>query len=152
MPMRTLATFALALLTACGGAEEENPVPADEVESSAAPAAETAPAELDLATLVSDIRTGVADLPARVASDPAGARQTVVHLYVTRQEEIERRWGPNGSEGRSPELAAAVEEAETRFHHLMEILAATPPADSAAVAEAVAVLDAGQADVLAAAP
>ncbi|HUP18705.1 MAG TPA: hypothetical protein VM778_01995 [Gemmatimonadota bacterium] len=144
--MRTLATFALALLTACGGAEEENPVPADEAESSAAPA------ELDLATLVSDIRTGVADLPARVASDPAGARQTVVHLYVTRQEEIERRWGPNGSEGRSPELAAAVEEAETRFHHLMEILAATPPADSAAVAEAVAVLDAGQADVLAAAP
>ncbi|MDX1623573.1 MAG: hypothetical protein R3199_06300 [Gemmatimonadota bacterium] len=136
-----------AALLACGGEEEVEPeAPADTATATAETPAEarleTGAAPDDLASLVSDIRAGIEPLPARVDSEPDAVREQAVELYVTRQEEIERRWGPNGERNPPEALARAVDDAEARFHALMEILNAATPPDSAAVAERVAALEA----------
>jgi hypothetical protein len=94
-----------------------------------------------------EIREGVAPLAGRVATDPEGARQRAVELYITRQERIEQTLGPGS--GSSADLAESVLGAEARFHDLMQLLGETPPPDSTRVAEAVAALDAGLGEVLA---
>lgn len=142
------ALLALTLLFACGrgegelreGAETGDAAPPETVV--ATPETVRAAPD-DVYSLVADIRAGIEPLPARADTAPAVARERAVQLYVTRQEEIERRWGPNGERKASEELATAVEEAETRFHELMELLSAATPPDSAAVAEAVTELDEG---------
>ncbi len=143
----------LVIAAACGDPAPDpdaapTPVPVDSAAEPAPPGVgEDTPAP-GLTELVAGIRSGIAVLPAAVEADPAAARQEAVRLYVTRQEEIERQWGPNGVAGPSPELSDAVEAAEGRFHGLMELMGSEPPPDSVAVAEAVEALDAAQAEVL----
>lgn len=97
-------------------------------------------------TWADEIRQGIEPLAGQVGSDPAGAQDRAVELYITRQERIERAVGPGT--GSAAELAESVHEAEARFHELMELLGRTPPPDSTRVATSVAALDAGLVRVL----
>jgi hypothetical protein len=82
---------------------------------------------------VAAIREGLAGLPGVVAADTAGALQRALDLYVGRQEFIELYWGPSGRlSGDAVGLGASVLEAESRFHELLQLLAA-PPVDTATV-------------------
>lgn len=119
--------------------EEVPPAPAETIPVAAAASGDSVIAWAD------DIRAGIAQLPGQVRIDPVAARQRAVELYVTRQERIEQTVGPGS--GVAPELAAAVDDAESRFHELMQLLSETPPPDSTRVADAVRSLDAGIADV-----
>lgn len=160
-PMRFRGTVRAAFVTlalvafACGPDAPEGTEPEG---GHAVPVAGTGPAAgvsatagvpTKLASLVADIRAGIAPLATEVGDAPEQARQRAVELYVTRQEEIERQWGEGGELDPSPGLAEAVAEAERRFHRLMELLSAASPPDSASVAEATAALDEGLAEVLA---
>lgn len=141
IPLRARALLlaaSVATAAACGSDAAE-PGAAGEADTAgaAAPAAEEQP----IGTLVGDIRSGIADLPALVTTAPDSARQRTVRLYVTRQEVIEARWGPRATEGEPDALAVAVAEAERRHHRLMEATGESP-ADPAAVAAAVDSLDA----------
>ena len=92
--------------------------------------------------LISEIRAGIQLLPVEVENDPVAARRRAVELYATRQEAIERGWGPGGSAAPDSTLAAAVLTAESSFHELLTLLNRSASPDSAEVAEAVAALDA----------
>lgn len=145
-PVLSLALFPLAATAfACGEPapspphEEVPPAPADTIRVAAA-----APGDSVIAW-ANDIRTGIAPLPGQVEIDPVAARQRAVELYVTRQERIEQTVGP-GTEA-APDLAEAVDVAETTFHELMQLLGESPPPDSARVADAVRSLDARIGDV-----
>lgn len=148
-----LALLFVVALVDCGGKSGEAGNEDHQAVREGAPAPiATSPAagseEVGLHALVADVREGIEPLPATVGHDPDGASQVAVRLYVTRQEAIEAKWGP-GSEGAGEgPLARSVAEAEHRFHELMELLNATPPPDSVAVAEAVSALDARLAEVL----
>lgn len=141
------------LAAACGGGPDQgSDVDDPAAGDSAAPAVEapaaiisTAPADSVIAW-ATEIREGIRPLPARVGTDPEGARQRAVELYVTRQERIEQAAGPGT--GSPADLAEAVHEAEARFHELMQLLGETPPPDSATVSGAVDALDARLGEVV----
>jgi hypothetical protein len=97
--------------------------------------------------LVDEIRTGIQRFPAEVATDPVAVRRRAVELYATRQEAIERAWGPGGSARPDSTLAAAVLAAESSFHELLTLLNRSAAPDSMEVAEAVNALDARLAEV-----
>ena len=152
VPLRSVPIFVL-LAAACGGPDQgagsdEEAAPGDSSTAAAAlaPGAPSpAPADSVIAW-ATQIREGIRPLPARVATDPEGARQRAVELYVTRQERIEQAAGPGT--GSPADLAESVHEAEARFHELMQLLGETPPPDSAAVGGAVEALDARLAEVV----
>lgn len=146
-PRLSIWTFPLlAAAVACGVGSEpstgDGPGGEEAAGDTAAPAisapAERAPADSVIAW-AEEIREGIAPLAGQVGSDPDGARQQAVELYVTRQERIEQAAGPGT--GTPAELAESVHEAETRFHELMQLLGESPPPDSTAVASAVRALD-----------
>ena len=121
---------------------------ADTPADASAPApSPTEPASADsVVAWAEEIRAGIALLPGRVEEDPDGARQRAVDLYVTRQERIEQASGPGT--GSPADLAESVDEAEARFHELMQLLGETPPPDSTVVRGAVQALDARLAQVV----
>lgn len=88
---------------------------------------------------VTDIRRGTADLPARAAVAPGEAQRQALELYIGRQEYIELYYGPGGRRAAGEALGAAVEEAEARFHELLQLLG-TPRPDPSRVSESVAAL------------
>ncbi|HJR54910.1 MAG TPA: hypothetical protein VJ982_14515 [Gemmatimonadota bacterium] len=143
----------LLLAAACGGGPDQgSDAEAPAAGDSAAPGAEApnppvtpAPADSVIAWATA-IREGTRDLPARVGTDPEGARQRAVELYVTRQERIEQAAGPGT--GSPTDLAESVHEAEARFHELMQLLGESPPPDSSAVQSAVGALDSRLAEVI----
>lgn len=90
---------------------------------------------------IAEIRNSLRLLPAEVEADPVAARRRAVDLYVSRQEAIERAWGPGGTAGPDSALAAAVVEAEASFHRLLALLNDAERPDSSAVAQAVLELD-----------
>ena len=149
VPLRSIPVFVL-LVSACG--PDQSAGTAEEAASgdSSAAATETqgvpppAPADSVIAW-TAQIREGIRPLPVLVATDPEGARQRAVELYVTRQERIEQAAGPGT--GSPADLAQSVHEAEARFHELMQLLGENPPPDSAAVGGAVEALDARLAEV-----
>lgn len=156
--LRSLPAFALPA-AACGvllaAACEGGPDQGDDAlgsaaagDSAAAPETpRTAPAPADsVIAWATEIREGIRPLAGQVGTDPDGARQRAVELYVTRQERIEQAAGP-GTES-SADLAESVHEAEARFHELMQLLGTSPPPDSAAVGSAVEALDQRLAEVV----
>ena len=150
MSRSSLLSTALLPLVVSGfacGEPSPPPPPSEEVPPAPADTIPVAAAGGDsVIAWANDIRAGIAQLPGQVRIDPVAARQRAVELYVTRQERIEQTVGPGS--GVAPELAAAVDDAESRFHELMQLLSETPPPDSSRVADAVRNLDAGIADVI----
>ena len=150
--LRSLPIF-LLLAAACGsgpdqGSDTEDSAAGDSAAAAAkAPDRPVSPAPADsVIAWATEIREGTRGLPAQVGSDPEGARQRAVELYVTRQERIEQAAGPGT--GSPADLAESVHEAEARFHELMQLLGENPPPDSAAVGSAVEALDARLAEVV----
>lgn len=153
-PRLSIWTFPLlAAAVACGGGSEPSTGdgPGGEEaagDTAALPAvsalAERAPA--DVIGWAEEIREGISLLAGQVGSDPDGARQRAVQLYVSRQERIEQAAGPGT--GSPADLAESVHEAEARFHELMQLLGESPPPDSTAVASAVQALDTLLAEVV----
>jgi FTR1 family protein len=147
-----VAAATLPWLAACGR-EEPSEAGAD-----AAPASEVAPAEPGarvpgtpdggLEDWIDDIRATLVALP---TDSPSTARQRVLDVYIGRQEFIELYYGPAGRLAPRAELVATVEEAEARFHTLMQVLGADPPPTPATVDSLVNELDAQLDAVLAAA-
>jgi hypothetical protein len=133
--MRTWRVGIVMLALACSGGREEpsRPVVAD----SAAAEEPAGPGPW-----VDEIREGIRDLPSRAARDPVEARRAAFELYATRQEAIERRWGPRGTDAPDSTLARTVLEAETSFHELLALLNREAAPDSVSVGTAVAALDA----------
>ena len=131
---RAVMISGLVWAAACGQA------PGGDTAEAPADTAATAPIP-DLSTLVGEIRTGIAELPAMTAADPVAARRTAVDLYATRQETIERHWGPRGDQGPSVELGRAVDAAEQSFHDLMALLNQEAAPDSSGVRRTVTALD-----------
>lgn len=86
--------------------------------------------------LVDDIRSGLADIPRRVAEDGDASRRIALELYASRQELIEAHYGRVELDHVTEELADRVEDAERRFHALLATLSATAP-DTAGVRVAV---------------
>ncbi|HEX7119793.1 MAG TPA: hypothetical protein VF212_13465 [Longimicrobiales bacterium] len=137
-----------AVIGACG-AQAPASSDADEAAAAGAPAEKAAATEVipgtpagGLTDWVADIQRGLAELPARVGSAPKEAQQAALDLYIGRQEYIELYYGPGGRRTAGAELGVAVEEAETRFHELMQLLGGATPPDSASVAAAVEALSA----------
>ncbi len=134
---RSIPLSFLILALACGGGGE----PA----SDAAPdttAAVPAPPPADPVALIAEIRADIAELPALTLSDPVAARRRAVDLYATKLETVEGIWRPRGSATPSEAAGQRVLEAETSFHELLALLNREAAPDSAAVAAAVADLDA----------
>lgn len=140
-PLLSPIALAVSLLVTVAACDRPSAEPAGE-EAPPAPVdtLQVAGAADSVMAWAADIRAGIAALPARVEADPLAARQRAVELYVTRQERIEQTVGPGT--GSASDLAEAVDEAEARFHDLMQLLSETPPPDSARVAGAVRALDA----------
>jgi len=122
---------------ACAGEETTEAVQ----EAPAEPATVAASEPAGPGPWVGEIREGVRDLPSRVTRDPLGARRAAVELYASRQEALERRWGPGGTDAPDSTLARAVLEAEGSFHDLLALLNRSQAPDSVEVAAAVAALD-----------
>jgi FTR1 family protein len=147
-----LSTAAVAFLwlAAC-----EAPPPS--VEEAAEPASEQ-PAETSgraagtpdggLVDWIDDIRATLVELP---TDSPMVARQQVLDVYIGRQEFIELYYGPGGRLAPRAELVATVEEAEARFHTLMQRLGEDPPPQPTEVDSLVNELDAQLDAVIAAA-
>ena len=147
-------------MVACEGSEPTpgdgvSEVPGDAVSLDATVAATVAGEAVDgdgegvsLTGWVDEIRTGIEPLAAQVETDPAQTRMDAVGLYVTRMERIEQAFGPRGRVVDNAALGHAVNEAEARFHDLMEILSVTPPPATADVAATVEALDSALVEVL----
>lgn len=76
---------------------------------------------------LADIDAGLDSVPELVGSDPSAAQGAVLNLYVMRQEYLEMYYGPGGRLETTPDLAAAIEANEGRFHALMTELAKEAP-------------------------
>lgn len=129
----------LGFLLACDGELERDPEPAtggDPSEATTLPGILPGTPRGGLAEWIADVATGLEGLGARVATGDPDAGQRVVELYVTRQEFIERYYGPGGLMGGGPELGDAVRAAESRFHDLMALTGGGSSPDSTAVAGA----------------
>lgn len=96
--------------------------------------------EGDLEQWVGDLLAGLDSVNSAVASDRAGAQRRVLDLYVGRQEYMEMYYGAGGRMAPTEGLAKVVTTAETRFHELMTLTGATPPAPEAAVRGALTAL------------
>ncbi|HSM34930.1 MAG TPA: FTR1 family protein [Longimicrobiales bacterium] len=97
---------------------------------------------------IDDIRAALVELP---TDSPTVARQRVLDVYIGRQEFIELYYGPGGRLAPRAELVATVEEAEARFHTLMQRLGEDPPPQPTEVDSLVNELDAQLDAVIAAA-
>jgi hypothetical protein len=64
-------------------------------------------------------------------------QKRVIDIYVTRQEFAEQYYGPGGRMGPTPELAESIKTAEDRFHELMLLTNANPPAAEPAIRAAI---------------
>jgi hypothetical protein len=124
---------------ACAG-EEKSTEAVQEAPAESATVAASEPA--GPGPWVGEIREGIRDLPSRVTRDPLGARRAAIDLYASRQEALERRWGPGGTDAPDSTLARAVLEAEGSFHELLALLNRSQAPDSVEVAATVAALDA----------
>jgi hypothetical protein len=122
----SLAICALAGATACSGSDgdataRENAVPAASQLIQGTPAG-------GISDWARDIQNGLRDLEEHAAQDAQAAQREALDLYVGRQEYIELYWGPSGrllpAGGES--LGEAVLHAETGFHELLQLLAASP--------------------------
>lgn len=148
----------IAIITvACANGEptpNANGTPAaQEAAPAAASAAQRIPGtpEGGLEQWVSDIRTGLADLPRRASQDAEAAGKLTVDLYVNRQEWLERYWGTYGllTQDVAPALGRAVMDAEARFHELMILMTGAEAPGEEKVAAAFAALNAQLDQVLA---
>lgn len=104
-----------------------------------------------LARWIADVRRGLGGVLRLAAKDRAAAQKAALELYLSRQEYIEMYWGSAGKLTRGPELPAAVKEAETRFHAILEQLQPGKTVDSARLRELTASLDEQYGQVLSAA-
>jgi hypothetical protein len=76
---------------------------------------------------VNEIVSGIAGLASAAETDAVAAQRRALDLYVGRQEYIEMYWGPQGRlkpDSGAAELGDAVLEAETKFHDVLQVLAA----------------------------
>ncbi len=141
---RLLPGFLLLLASGCS---EQPPVQQASADSSAQPAQAASPASDtslirgtppgDLEEWVAYMRAGLDTVAREIKNDRAGAQKRVLDIYVTRQEYSEMYYGPGGRMGPTPELAESIKTAETRFHELMTLTGATPPASEAALRTAI---------------
>jgi hypothetical protein len=90
---------------------------------------------------ITEVKKGIADLPALSQKDPAGAQKRALDLYLTRQEYIEMYWSA-ARLPTTPALSQAVKDAETRFHELLGLVGPSSKAGRARVKAAVKALDA----------
>lgn len=147
-----IGTIAAVFACACADGAEQRDVAGE----ATAPTAEAAtePGLLGgtppggLAEWVGDIRAGLEPVPEQAATDASAALRTVLDLYVTRQEYIELYWGVNRPLFAGDVMDAEVEEAERRFHVLMQLLQRPEAPEVSAVAEAVEAVRAQEAAVL----
>lgn len=147
--MRLQRAAALALIIFAGGCKDRPRI--EPAEATPAPVAEGLIAgtpEGDLTEWATDVRAGLATAAGDLESDRAAVQKRVLDLYVTRQEYMEMYYGPTGRMQPEPALSEAVKTAEDRFHELMILSGATPPAASAKLRSAIAALDAQLAIVL----
>jgi high-affinity iron transporter len=146
--------LALLALSACGRTGDDAAADDSSVEigsvpdSNADPAAEVLPGTPPggLVDWVTDIREGLQDVPSLVARSSAAdsavegraaAESVVLDLYLGRQEYIERYYGPGGPRDGGEALDAAVGDAESKFHEVLRLAGATPPAETASVQAAI---------------
>jgi high-affinity iron transporter len=121
-----------------GTVQDSDPDPAVEVLPGTPPGG--------LVDWVADIREGLRDVPELVAqsnaADPVtagrpAAEDVVLELYLGRQEFIERYYGTGGPRDGGEALDAAVLDAESRFHEVLRLAGASPPADATSVRAAI---------------
>ncbi len=101
----------------------------------------------DLRDWVGEVIAGLDTVRSTAETRPSQAMQTAVTLYVSRQEYIEQYYETGRGLYAGEPLSAAVKEAETRFHALMELLQTSSPG-SAAVSSAVAAVQTQYREVL----
>ncbi|MFQ5689463.1 MAG: FTR1 family protein [Gemmatimonadota bacterium] len=140
-----LAAVLLGLAACTGGADSERAgengggVAAGADASSSATFPDTPPG--GLVEWIDDIRTGLAEVPARLRGEPGTVEKEVMGLYLSRQEFIERYYGAGGPRQGGDSLSASVLRAEQAFHDVMRMTVRTAPADSAEVAAGIEELD-----------
>ena len=132
----------------CGPQEgETGEAPAAEAGTAGPSAGEASPGLIagtpagGLRDWVEAILAGTASLADDASADRSAAQRTALDLYITRQEYLEMYYGPSGRQPGTPALGQAVLDAETRFHELLQLLAADP-VDPAAVREGTTLLHA----------
>ncbi|HSL70404.1 MAG TPA: hypothetical protein VK864_09190 [Longimicrobiales bacterium] len=130
-----LCLLALAGLAACEGNGRPAPAAATPARSAGTELIAGTPAG-DLEDWVRDLSAGLDTVAASLA-DRSNAHSRVLALYVGRQEYLEMYYGPGGRMSPPPDVAEAIKQAEARFHELMKLTGATPPADEKAVRDAI---------------
>src|SRR5262245_61248607 len=143
--MRRLLPFALICLTvACSREAPAARASADSSAPAVQPASPAADSGLirgtppgDLEDWVKDMRAGLDTAAVELKTNRPAAQKRVVDLYASRQEYSEMYYGVNGRMGPTPELAESIKTAETRFHELMALLIASPPAADSAIRDAI---------------
>lgn len=95
----------------------------------------------DLEDWVADMRTGLDSLANNLSTVRAELHRRVLELYVLRQEYLEAYYGPTGKMGPSAALGESVREAEVRWHEVIRLASAAPPAEEPAIRTAIAALD-----------
>ena len=139
---RASTPFLLAVLTLCSASGcEEKPKPAPAPQSAAPSAAAglvpgTPPGDFE--DWLHVMRSGLDTVATELKTDRARAQKRVLDLYVTRQEYLEMYFGQGGRLAPTPELAESVKSAETRFHELMALTGAAPPASEDTIRRAIA--------------
>jgi hypothetical protein len=140
--MRSLLPAFLCLVACSNGQPSASPqADSTALAQSAAPPADTTlipgtpPGDLD--DWVADMRAGLDTVASELKTDRAAVQKRVIDIYVTRQEFAEQYYGPGGRMGPTPELAASIKTAEDRFHELMLLTNASPPATEPAIRAAI---------------
>ena len=132
------------VLVATLGCERQEPHPAGA--QSAPPAAPNrdllagTPAG-DIEEWVAEMRAGLDTVSALVATDRAAAHRKVLGLYLNRQEFLEVYYGLGGRMLPTAGLAQAVDTNEERFHELMRLAEATPPAPESDLKRAIGAVE-----------
>jgi hypothetical protein len=149
-PMKLLASAAILALFAASACEPRAASGDATAGTPAAPDTTMLPGTPagDLTEWVADMRFGLDSAEAVLSTDRADVQRRVLILYATRQEYLEGYYGPTGRMGPSPELGQAVKTAEDRFHDLMQLTAANPPAEESAIKAAIEAVDKQLAQVL----
>lgn len=135
-----------ALMVIAVGCKAEAPATEDPVTEPAGTVAPDAPLIAgtpagDIEQWIADIRSGLAGVEPAIDENRSEAHKRVLDLYVTRQEYIEMYYGLAGRMQPAPELAEAVKLNETRFHELMRLTGAVPPASADSVRGALKALE-----------
>ncbi len=102
----------------------------------------------DVEEWIADVQTALDSVSAGLTSAPDAVHRQVLDLYVTRQEYIEMYYGPGGRMTPTRQLSDAVKLAETRFHELMRLTGATPPAATSEINKGIVALKAQYRTVL----